>query len=72
MIARQKTNPKEDFSECVDKLFNSEDSPKILWSLYYSIPDTNNCELNTNTPDNVIVCPGPDMDLDYDNSIAKV
>lgn len=56
----------------VDKLFGSEDSPKILWSLYYSVPDTNKSNLKENIPNNVVLCPGPDYDLDYDNSIKKV
>lgn len=72
MIAKQTTTPKEDFSECIEKLFNRNDSPKILWSTYYSIPNTNNCDLKKNIPSNIIICPGPDLDLDYDNSIKKV
>lgn len=69
---RQKTNPRDDFNGCVEKLFNGDNSPKILWSLYYSVPDTNDCDLNANAPDNIVICPGPDLDLDYDNSINMV
>lgn len=72
MIAKQTTNPKEDFSSCVEKLFGSDNSPKVLWSIYYSMPDTNHCDLNINVPENVLICPGPDRDLDYDNSIQIV
>lgn len=79
LISRQQENPEADFSHIVKNLFlmsstkdefNNE-KPKILCSFYFSLPDSN--ELNVeNIPKNVFLCPGPDLDLDYDISIKKV
>ncbi|KAK9870755.1 hypothetical protein WA026_009716 [Henosepilachna vigintioctopunctata] len=71
-------DPKEDLRECIESLFPVEagsetsEKPKILWSSYFSIPDTNELNLNSFVPSNVFLCPGPDSDLDYDLSLKKV
>ncbi|RZC42111.1 rab proteins geranylgeranyltransferase component A 1 [Asbolus verrucosus] len=74
LISKQITNPFEDLKHCVENLFNkSEDGrPDILWSCYFSIPDSNDLDLKTTAPKNVAICPGPDLDLDYDNSVKKI
>lgn len=69
---RQKKSPEEDLKEFIDMLLvNKEKGPKILWSLYLSVPDSNDLDLCKNTPKNLFICPGPDLDLDYDQSIKK-
>lgn len=80
MFTKQINTPKEDLEECVSKLFQSEkeDSdvkdarPQVLWSFYYSAPDTNTANLRKDVPENAFLCPGPDCDLDIDYSIKKV
>ncbi|XP_072386367.1 rab proteins geranylgeranyltransferase component A 1 [Diabrotica undecimpunctata] len=79
LLAKQGTTPQEDFSSVIDSLFDqneetnmeNERKPLILWSMYFSLPDTNNADLTEGLPDNVFVCPGPDTDLDYDYSVKK-
>lgn len=81
MFMKQQCNPKEDMKECVSKLFQNVENkdcvvrdarPQILWSFYYSVPDTNTSDLTSGLPKNVYLCPGPDIDLDYDLSVEKV
>lgn len=78
LIAKQVNSPKEDFADVIENLFrqscenlSEKDSkkPLILWSMYFSIPDSNNMELVQGLPENSFVCPGPDTDLDYDFSV---
>jgi len=77
---KQQSNPEEDLKECIFKLFQSEEKdcavrdtrPQILWSFYYSVRDTNASDLTSGLPKNVYLCPGPDIDLDYDLSVEKV
>ncbi|CAH1106197.1 unnamed protein product [Psylliodes chrysocephalus] len=80
LIAKQDTSPQEDFKHIIDKLFinsyhemaeNNHDKPHILWSYYCSINDSNDVELTEDLPKNIFVCPGPDLDLDYDFSVTK-
>lgn len=80
VYCRQQKSPKEDLKHCVQKLFNFENDqsqsssakPKVLWSLYFSAPDTSKSDLKDGVPNNVFLCPGPDLDLDYDFTIQKV
>ncbi|XP_045478876.1 rab proteins geranylgeranyltransferase component A 1 [Harmonia axyridis] len=70
------SSPKEDLQECIEKLFTTDSNtecqkPKIIWSAYFSIPDTNNQAVKSSLPKNVYACPGPDSDLDYDYSVQK-
>lgn len=46
--------------------------PEILWSFYYSVPNIFDGNLRDEMPNNVFVCPGPELDLDYDPAITKV
>ncbi|KAJ8960384.1 hypothetical protein NQ314_006074 [Rhamnusium bicolor] len=80
LISSQISDPEEDFKHVVQNLFetsfekeqmNSSDKPQVLWSCYFSLPDSNISDLRDNVPQNVYLCPGPDMDLDYDHSIKK-
>lgn len=80
MYCEQKTNAEEDLKHCIEKLFDlglqdeniADSKPKILWSFYFSVPDTSNVDLRQTVPKNVFLCSGPDLDLDYDLSIQKV
>lgn len=74
MISRQQENPESDFKQIVNNLFslcNNDEKPQILCSCYFSLPDSNDLNLK-NIPNNVFVCPGADLDLDYDLSVKKV
>lgn len=76
LITKQINNPESDFKECLQNLFafeenETKDKPLVLWSCYYSIPNTNNLDLQSGVPDNVFVCSGPDLDLDYDTAVDK-
>lgn len=77
MITTKINGPKDDFQHCIEKLFcsdkeNSEDKrPRILWSFYFSLPNANE-NFNARISEKIYVCPGPDMDLDYDASIKEV
>ena len=68
-------SPEDDFKHCVENLFSKfedDKKPKILWSCFFSIPDSNALDLKTGVPGNVVLCPGPDLDLDYDDAVKKV
>ncbi|XP_018570375.1 rab proteins geranylgeranyltransferase component A 1 [Anoplophora glabripennis] len=79
LISRQNTNPEEDFKHVVDSLFitnganETEPSckPRVLWSFYFSIADTNGVDLKQNVPKNTYICPGPDIDMDFDLAIKE-
>ncbi|VEN53356.1 unnamed protein product [Callosobruchus maculatus] len=77
ITARQKTNPKEDFQHIISNMFNLNEEdieskkPKVLWSCYFSLPDSNASDVQLKVPDNVFLCTGPDIDLDYDFSVKK-
>lgn len=74
MFTKQQTNPIDDFKHCTDALFesNETDKPNVLWSFYFSIPDTSEFLGGRVASSNMFVCPGPDSDLDYDSSVEKV
>lgn len=75
-------NPQNDIEHCSEKLFNfnsnadKEDGvprkPNVLWSAYFSVPDASETDLQEQLPSNVFLCPGPDLDLDYDHTIEQV
>ncbi|KAF5282161.1 hypothetical protein FQR65_LT02858 [Abscondita terminalis] len=78
MFTKQCSNPEEDLKHCVEKLFCKQEAgdfgttpPNVLWSFYYSVPDTLNATLTSDKLLNAYICPGPDMDLDYDPAIAQ-
>lgn len=79
LTARQNTTPQEDFKHIVNNLFQFSDQvtgdinkPKILWSCYFSLPETDGLDLKGTNPPNLFVANGPDLDLDYDSTIKKV
>ncbi|XP_060532290.1 rab proteins geranylgeranyltransferase component A 1 isoform X2 [Cylas formicarius] len=78
LIAKQEVNPQDDFKHIVQNLFTNEVNeenlkakckPQILWSCYFSLPNTCNLDLKAHNCKNVYVCGGPDLDLDYDLSM---
>lgn len=76
LTAKQLTNPQEDFKHIINNLFTLEpdepNKPTVLWSCYFSLPLINNLQDNQSSPKNLFICEGPDLDLDYDTTIAKV
>ncbi|KAL1505396.1 hypothetical protein ABEB36_004970 [Hypothenemus hampei] len=73
LTSKQISSPHEDFQHVVQKLFNHEDkeAPAILWSCYFSLPGIDNLDVCESLPENLFLCSGPDLDLDYDASIKK-
>lgn len=77
LISSQKENPEADFKHIVKNLFSllpeegQDEKAKILCSCYFSIPDSNGLDVK-DIPKNVFLCPGADLDLDYDQAIKKV
>nr|XP_023024795.1 rab proteins geranylgeranyltransferase component A 1 [Leptinotarsa decemlineata] len=80
LISKQNTSPEEDFKHVIENLFvfhsqkenlEVDQKPVVLWSSYFSLSDTSNCNLRVGVPENVFLCPGPDLDLDYDMSVDK-
>lgn len=85
MYCKQNLYPEEDFKHCIERLFSQAQPefdmkiegpesllPNILWSLYFTIEDTDSCDLVDDAPGNVHACAGPDLDLDYDESVKQV
>lgn len=80
LISSQRSSPHEDFKHVIENLFYissnessqiCQEKPMIIFSCYFSLPDSNASSFE-NIPSNVFLCPGPDIDLDYDISIKKV
>lgn len=80
IFTKGKGNPQNDIQHCSEKLLNFSPNvdksqnrkPNVLWSAYFSVPDTSEIELQKQLPSNVFLCPGPDLDLDYDHTIKQV
>lgn len=82
MTSKQARNPQDDFQHIINNLFEKDfddannerpfTRPKILWSCFFSIPESSNLDISTNLPENMYLCSGPDLDLDYDSSIKQV
>lgn len=81
IYCKQLRNPEDDLKHCVEKLFKlsevqpdqieeENDLPEVLWSLYFTC--TNVLFDETKLPPNVYSCSGPDLDLDYDNTVNEV
>lgn len=70
------SDPETDMNCCVQNLFNvaeeENEKPNVLWSFYYSTPNVMEADLRNGVPQNVFLCSGPDLDLDYDEAIKKV
>lgn len=78
MTCKQDKTAKEDLKSTVEKLLNcqpfdgiskpsSEPAlPQVLYALYFNVPDTSHCDLSTSVPQNVHLCSGPDLDIDFD------
>lgn len=81
---KQITTPEDDLKQCINNLMKisenpnliieneDETTPNVLWSLYYTVTDTIFEDDNKELPTNMFICGGPDLDLDYDNSVKKV
>nr|AEE61688.1 unknown [Dendroctonus ponderosae] len=72
MTTKLVSSPKEDLQHIVSNLLggNEEDGkPKILWSCYFSLPEAAQQQQMQDLPENVFLCSGPNLDLDYDAAI---
>uniref|UniRef100_A0A0N7ZC84 Rab proteins geranylgeranyltransferase component A n=1 Tax=Scylla olivacea TaxID=85551 RepID=A0A0N7ZC84_SCYOL len=72
----QGTDAESDFRVVVERLLTTEaddtsSKPRIVWSLYFNQVDHSGCDLETSTPGNLYLCPGPNTDLDYDLAIEQ-
>lgn len=46
--------------------------PQVLWSLYFNCVETSKSYLSPNVPQNVHLCSGPDLELDFEFSVQQV
>ena len=45
--------------------------PQVLWSLYFNCIETSKCYLSPNVPQNVHLCSGPDLELDFEFAVQQ-
>lgn len=55
----------------VDRDKNENLKPHVLWSLYLNLP-ASDIKLSESAPNNIYLCSGPDLDLDFDFSVNQV
>lgn len=77
MTTRQKGTAEEDLMSVAKKVMNfagesDESKPNIVWSMFFNMKDTSTCDLGANTPSNLFLTSGPDLDLDFDFAIKQV
>lgn len=74
MYSEQTSDPEDDFKYCVKTLFGQDSQQNVLWSMYFSIPNTSKYlkDNENHIPKNVFLCSGPDLNLDYDSCIHQV
>ncbi|XP_031838052.1 rab escort protein [Nomia melanderi] len=58
----EQENDKEEFAENI--------KPQVLWSLYLNLP-ASDIKLNDSAPNNLHLCSGPDLDLDFDFAVNQ-
>uniref|UniRef100_A0A8D8Y315 Rab proteins geranylgeranyltransferase component A n=3 Tax=Cacopsylla melanoneura TaxID=428564 RepID=A0A8D8Y315_9HEMI len=83
MTCKQELTAKEDLKTTVEKLLNcapydgvtktdgSDTRAQVLYALYFNVPDTSHCDLSSSVPQNVHLCSGPDLDLDFDFAVNQ-
>ena len=75
MTTKATKDASSDFSHVINALFkteaNEEERPKVLWSLTWNVSQGSN-KTNDKCPENVKICSGPDLDLDFDAAIDQV
>ena len=54
-----------------DNSDDASDKPRVLWSLYFNVRNTSQCDLTTNV-NNIVVVSGPDDFIDYDAAVIEV
>ncbi|XP_074106773.1 rab escort protein [Cotesia typhae] len=55
----------------IDRDKNENLKPHVLWSLYLNLP-ASDIKLSESAPNNIYLCSGPDLDLDFDFSVNQV
>ncbi|KAF4529248.1 hypothetical protein B566_EDAN017706 [Ephemera danica] len=76
MTTRQRGTAFEDLSPVMNQLVRTEEDdgsskPRLLWSLYFNSVDSAACDMAANTPSNLFLTSGPDLDLDFDYAINQ-
>lgn len=74
LITRQVSTAVEDLQEVIQTLFNGEtkeDSPNILWSLYFNIKEYDN-NWGDKTQSNLYFGVGPNSSVDIDYHVIQV
>ncbi|XP_059488326.1 rab proteins geranylgeranyltransferase component A 1 [Neocloeon triangulifer] len=76
MTTKQKGSAEEDLMPVAKKLLNfpgdgCESKPNLVWSMFFNMNDTSTCDLGANTPSNLFLTSGPDLDLDFDFAIKQ-
>ncbi|CAB3362953.1 Hypothetical predicted protein [Cloeon dipterum] len=76
MTTKQKGSAEEDLMSVAKKLMNfpgetDESKPNLVWSMFFNMKDTSTCDLGANTPTNLFLTSGPDLDLDFDFAIKQ-
>lgn len=46
--------------------------PQVLYALYFNCPETSEYDLSQNVPNNVHLCSGPDLEVDYEFAVKQV
>lgn len=75
MTTRQRGTAFEDLSPVMSQLVKTEDDdsskPRLLWSFFFNCVDSAACDMTANTPSNLFLTSGPDLDLDFDYAINQ-
>ncbi|KAJ1521318.1 hypothetical protein ONE63_002994 [Megalurothrips usitatus] len=45
--------------------------PQVLWSMYFNCAETSKSLLNANVPQNLHLCSGPDLELDFEFAVQQ-
>lgn len=72
-----KETAKDDLQKPVEFLFSSSqeaqsvEKPQLLYDLYFNLIDTTKCDLNRNTPENLLMTSNSGGTLDFDESVIE-
>ncbi|KAK0081054.1 hypothetical protein PV325_012890 [Microctonus aethiopoides] len=54
----------------VKEVISDNLKPRVLWSLYFNLP-ASDVKLNDSSPNNIHLCSGPDLELDFDFALNQ-
>lgn len=61
----------DDQNNKIDNKDKHDPKPHVLWSLYLNLP-ASDMKLKSSAPNNIHLCSGPDLDLDFDFAVNQV